>query len=1464
MNRIFLKRILTVLLCFLTVSVGLSVSDPLSVFASDDEVTRGPTELTGKAYAVLDSSDGSLKLFRAEEGAYTDCQVEGTKTYYADIEDSTLQLYSPWFAKREEIRSFCIEEGDIIRPKTCKYWFMGCTNLTDCDFRGLDTSQALSMESMFEGCSSLSALDLSGFDTSNVTNMNCMFQSCSNLTSLDLSMFNTSKVTSIGQMFYDCSSLTELDISNFDTSHVTVYNTVFTNSAVTLIKLGPDFRFIEYFFMKPLQRVKLPDDVTRVREPIIYSPEDYTGEAPGWYRVGGQVVAVFDSDDGSLRFIDDEEGEHLLDEEEGSKTYYTGILDTGGSYPPWYYNRSAIKSAIFEAELAPTTCYMWFSGCNKMTSCDIKKLDTSHVRSMYNMFYNCASLTSLDLSNFDTSGVTNMKNIFSSCRKIYRIGLGEKSIFSTNIPNTEWRRYKLLNGDSVDGPTFISINEYDGSAPGWYRLEDSYICAVFDSSDGSLRFFNDYEDTYENEQVVGTKTYFTNVGRTDIVPWKSLKASIRRVEIPEKIEPRYIEEWFSKCTLLTSLDLTNLVLSDMQSCFLEGCTSLRNLVINVGENNVPIREYSLLSGIWKNSETGEERQLTINGNFNQEELTTGTWELVTSSHVSFNIDTSALGDMETYEGAVIKVYHTDDGETPLGEAIKVVDISESSSAFNDPEFMYISDNGGPENYDYLFKCEAAGIDLAAFKDQTSSKSDLRYLMILKNGSMTKVSGTVSWVGDKPGMRPESVTVELYQNGSFKERRTVNADKEWEYSFVVPVADENGALYKYEVREAAVDGYFTEYEKADAIRFQLSTLYTPMEKLWFRRDGKWFEMRVSFRGGVLTVPGDAVYLDFSGAPAMISGATHIEMTREAANIADSWEDAAAGSEIPIDDWLNAYDHIERVAQGTIIPLNKTDSQMEAYVKDSMEGDFDWTFISVTNPYPLNISSDANNLYRGTFAMDSITNVSKQGVTERSGIKIWDGDPHPDEITLVLNRNGEEFRTQGVSETDGWKYSFSDIPMFDEDGREYEYTVTERPVKGYELTKEIRAAEDAEKAVKISFRANNDYLSKGFFVCYDNLGRAYRSDQFMDISKKEHTVIFPTMDLDLAFICEKISKGRKATWDNSGIVTVESVELVDSPYAYEEGAGYVGEAGSNGNWVPYDPAGETSPYPDRQKMYHYGEDELASLHGVSYDRYSIIPYTIILGEPWEVLINEYYEGALKILKTDMNGTPLKNARFGLYFTECGLNDPEWTKAEETPTVVGSTDEAGVIEWNKVPFGCYLLEEIEAPAKYATHNGYWKVVIRKDGKAEVYDRSGRQLIQPGGELVIENEKTETIIRKVDEDGELLAGATLRLLDKNDQEVASWVSGSDAAYVIYGLTEGETYTLKELDPPENYEKAPDLRFTVEKGRTTEVTMTDPRQVFPIPTGADWEEPLGIMVAGGLGILLAFLAKGRLKIALQ
>ena len=110
----------------------------------------------------------------------------------------------------------------------CKNMFNDCTNITEIDLSGFNSSDVINMAAMFRGCSKLTSINLTNLDTSKVTEMGSMFRDCSELSSLDLSSFDTSKVTSMGAMFHQCSKLTSLNLSNFNTTNVKNMDSMFS------------------------------------------------------------------------------------------------------------------------------------------------------------------------------------------------------------------------------------------------------------------------------------------------------------------------------------------------------------------------------------------------------------------------------------------------------------------------------------------------------------------------------------------------------------------------------------------------------------------------------------------------------------------------------------------------------------------------------------------------------------------------------------------------------------------------------------------------------------------------------------------------------------------------------------------------------------------------------------------------------------------------------------------------------------------------------------------------------------------------------------------------------------------------------------------------------------------------------------------------------------------------------------
>ena len=84
----------------------------------------------------------------------------------------------------------------------------------------------------------------------------------------------------------------------------------------------------------------------------------------------------------------------------------------------------------------------------------------------------------------------------------------------------------------------------------------------------------------------------------------------------------------------------------------------------------------------------------------------------------------------------------------------------------------------------------------------------------------------------------------------------------------------------------------------------------------------------------------------------------------------------------------------------------------------------------------------------------TITDKKAVTSVSGTKTWkDNDDQdgkrPDSIKVNLLANGKVVQSKTVKASDNWKYSFTNLPEF-ENGKKITYTVTEDAVAGYTST------------------------------------------------------------------------------------------------------------------------------------------------------------------------------------------------------------------------------------------------------------------------------------------------------------------------------------------------------------------------------------------------------------------------------
>ncbi|WP_116733510.1 Cna B-type domain-containing protein, partial [Bacillus proteolyticus] len=268
----------------------------------------------------------------------------------------------------------------------------------------------------------------------------------------------------------------------------------------------------------------------------------------------------------------------------------------------------------------------------------------------------------------------------------------------------------------------------------------------------------------------------------------------------------------------------------------------------------------------------------------------------------------------------------------------------------------------------------------------------------KNTETTEVSGKKVWedYNNKFNTRPESITVQLLQNGKEFKTEEVKADKEgnWNFSFKdLPKYDEQGNAYKYTVNEVKVDGYETKVEGTTITNTYKNTETTELsgKKVWEDYNNK-----------------------FNTRPESIT----VQLLQ-----------------------------------------NGTEFQTKEVKVDTADKEGNWTFSfkdlpkydEQGNEYTYTVSEVKVNGYEIKVEGTTITNTYKNTeTTEISGKKVWDDNnaiDRPSTIKVDLLQNGQVIDTKEVSVATNWKYTFENLQAYDANGVAYKYEVKEQPVAGY---------------------------------------------------------------------------------------------------------------------------------------------------------------------------------------------------------------------------------------------------------------------------------------------------------------------------------------------------------------------------------------------------------------------------------
>ncbi|WP_160300559.1 Cna B-type domain-containing protein [Melissococcus plutonius] len=251
-----------------------------------------------------------------------------------------------------------------------------------------------------------------------------------------------------------------------------------------------------------------------------------------------------------------------------------------------------------------------------------------------------------------------------------------------------------------------------------------------------------------------------------------------------------------------------------------------------------------------------------------------------------------------------------------------------------------------------------------------------------------INGTKTWEdnNDQDGKRPEKIVIHLLKNGKEIDSKEVTKAQNWQYSFKNLPKNENGKENNYAITENVVPGY-----EAIPNGYNLTNKHTP-EKTEISGTKTWDDNNNQDRKRPEKI---TVHL--------MNG--NKEVATKEVSEKDGWKYSFTG-----------------------IPVYENGKKIEYTLKeDQVPG-----YTTKVDGY-------------------NLTNKYTPETTEVSGAKTWDDNndqdgKRPEKITVRLMNGDKEVATKEVSEKEGWKYSFTGLPVY-EKGQKISYMIKEDRVMGY---------------------------------------------------------------------------------------------------------------------------------------------------------------------------------------------------------------------------------------------------------------------------------------------------------------------------------------------------------------------------------------------------------------------------------
>lgn len=217
----------------------------------------------------------------------------------------------------------------------------------------------------------------------------------------------------------------------------------------------------------------------------------------------------------------------------------------------------------------------------------------------------------------------------------------------------------------------------------------------------------------------------------------------------------------------------------------------------------------------------------------------------------------------------------------------------------------------------------------------------------------------------------------------------------------------------------------------------------------------------------------------------------------------------------------------------------------------------------------------------------------------------------------------------------------------------------------------------------------------------------------------------------------------------------------------------------------------------------------------------------------LVNDKHRTDISLVKVNESDTSekLPDATYGLYKTENNV---------EVEVATAKTDSDGILTFTGVFTDTeYTIKELVSPnGSYVSENPIKiEYGVKEDGTIEITHFDGGVNTENGSATAIVKDGQITWLEpsvkysfvKENEAGEKLAGAVLKIVDSEGNEVAKWTTDGNAYELNGTLSVGNTYKLVEVSAPSGYEIAADIEFTVAnesvsagENKVVTITMVD------------------------------------------